>query len=75
MRECEEMLKFVQSSKDSRLDLAGSSQLASRQKLHMCQACIEAEASCQLEHYRAKSPDWPFSYLTVGTRDLVKPPV
>ena len=45
MRECEEMLKFVQSSKDLRLDLVGSSQLASRQKLHMCQVCGEVEAS------------------------------
>ena len=61
MRECEEMLKFVQISKDSRLDLVGSSQLASHQKLHTCQVCKEAEASCQLEHYRTKSPDWPFN--------------
>ena len=61
MRECEEMLKFMQSSKDSQLDLAGSLQLASRQKLHKCQTCGEVEVSCQLEHYRTKSPDWPFS--------------
>ena len=46
MKECEEMFKFVQSSRDSRLDLAGSSRLASRQKLHMCQACGEVEVSC-----------------------------
>ena len=45
MRECEEMLKFVQSSKDLRLDLVGSSQLVSRQKLHTCQVCGEVEAS------------------------------
>ena len=54
MRECEQMLKFVQSSRDLRLDLAGSSQLASCQKLHTCQASGEAEALCQLEHYRIK---------------------
>ena len=54
MREYEEMLKFVQRSKDSRLDLAGSSQLASHQKLHTCHVCGEVEASCQLEHYRTK---------------------
>ena len=35
----------------------------------------EVEASCQLEHYRTKSIDWPFSYLAVGIRDLVKPRV
>ena len=39
MRECEEMLKIVQRSRDSRLDLVGGSRLASYQKLHMCQAC------------------------------------
>ena len=46
MRECEEMIEFVQSNRDSQLDLAGSSWLASGQKLHTCQACGEAEASC-----------------------------
>ena len=35
----------------------------------------EVEASCQLEHYRTKNTDWPFSYLVTGTRDLVKPRV
>ena len=38
MREYEEMLKIVQSSTDLRLDLASGSWLASRQKLHTCQA-------------------------------------
>ena len=61
MRECEEMLKFVQSSRDSQLDLVGSSQLVNSQKLHTRQTCREVEASCQLEHYRTKSQDWPFS--------------
>ena len=32
----------------------------------------EVEASYQLEDYKIKSIDWPFSYLTAGTRDLVK---
>ena len=48
------MLKFVQSSRDSLLDLAGNLRLASCQKLHTCQACREAKMSCQLEHYRIK---------------------
>ena len=30
----------------------------------------EVEASYQLEDYKIKSIDWPFSYLTAGTRDL-----
>ena len=46
MKECEEMLKFVQSSRDLQLDLAGSSRLASCLKLHTCQACGEVEATC-----------------------------
>ena len=33
---------------------------------------IEVEASCQLEHNRTKSTDWPFNYLATGTRDSVK---
>ena len=36
---------------------------------------LEIKASCQLEHYRTKSTDWPFNYLVVGTRNLVKPRV
>ena len=61
------MLKFVQSSRDSRLDLAGSSRLASRQKLLTCQACREDEQSRQLEHYKTKSPIWQFCLLTAWT--------
>ena len=34
MKECEEMLKFVQSSRDSRLELEGGSRLASCQMMH-----------------------------------------
>ena len=33
----------------------------------------DVEASCQLEHYKTKKDNWPFSYLTAGTRDSVKP--
>ena len=33
----------------------------------------EFEASCQLEHYKTESTDWPFSYLAIGTRNSVKP--
>ena len=48
------MLKTVQCSRDSRLDLTGGSRLASRQKLHTHRACRGVEQSCQLEHYRTK---------------------
>ena len=66
------MLKLVQRSRDSQLDLAGNSWLASRQKLHTCQACREAEPSCQLQHYRTKILVWLFSYLAAGTLGPVK---
>ena len=39
MRECEELLKFVQRSRDSRLDLTGGSQLQAARMMHTCQAC------------------------------------
>ena len=50
------MLKFVQSSRDSKLELASGSRLASRQMMHTSEASREDEQSCQLEHYRTKSP-------------------
>ena len=45
MRECEEMLKIVQSSRDSRLDLADGSRFASRQKVGHVPSMPEAEES------------------------------
>ena len=39
MRECEELLKFVQRSRDSRLDLAGGLRLQADRMMHKCQAC------------------------------------
>ena len=33
----------------------------------------KVETSYQLEHYRTKKDNWPFSYLAAGTRDSVKP--
>ena len=49
----------------SRLELAGGSQLVSRQTMHMSEACREDEQSRQLEHYKIKSPVWKF-YLLVA---------
>ena len=63
MRECEEMLKFVQSNRDSRLELIVGSRLASRQMMHTSEVCREDEQSRQLEHYRTKSPVWLFCLL------------
>ena len=56
MRECEEMLKIVQRSRGSRLDLAGGSRLASRQIVAHVPSMPEAEESRQLFHYRTKVP-------------------
>ena len=72
MRECKEILKIVQSSRDLPLGLGGGSRLASRQKVAHMPSMPEVEASCQLEHYRTKSIDWSFSYLVAGTRGSVK---
>ena len=68
MRECEEILKIVQISRDLRLDRAGGLRLASRQKLHTCQACQKLKRHASW----TKSTDWPFGYLAARTHDLVK---
>ena len=56
MRECEELLKFVQRSRDSRLDLAGGSWLQAARMMHTFQACqkLKHHASCSLQD---KSPE------------------
>ena len=48
MKECEELFKIMQRSRDSQLDLAGGSQLQAARMLHMCQACqkLKSHASC-----------------------------
>ena len=56
---------------ESQLDLAGDSRLQAAETTHV-PGMPEVEASYQLEDYRIKSIDWPFSYLTAGTRDSVK---
>ena len=55
MRKCEELLKCVQRSKDSRLDLTGGSWLQAAKLMHTCQACqkLKRRASCSLQD---KSP-------------------
>ena len=48
VRECEKLLKCVQRSRDSRLDLAGGSRLQAARLKHTCQACqkLKRRASC-----------------------------
>ena len=63
MRECEELLKIVQRNRDSWLDLASGSRLASRQNVAYVPSMPEAEESRQLLHYRTKVPGWPSRLL------------
>ena len=55
MRECEELLKCVQRSRDSQLDFAGGSWLLAARLKHTCQACqkLKRRASYSLQD---KSP-------------------
>ena len=51
VRECEELLKCVQRSRDSWLDLAGGLQLQAPRLKHTCQACqkLKHRTSCSLQ--------------------------
>ena len=51
MRECEELLKCVQRSRDLWLDLAGGSWLQAARLKHTCQACqkLKRRANCSLQ--------------------------
>ena len=55
MRECEKLLKFVQRSRNSLLDLVGGSRLQAARLMHTCQACqkLKRRASYSLQD---KSP-------------------
>ena len=68
MRECEELLKCVQRSRDSRLDFASGSWLQAVRLKHTCQACqkLKHRASCSLQDksprlasHKVKPPEHP----------------
>ena len=63
VRECEELLKCVQRSRDSRLDFVGGSRLQATKLKHTCQACqkLKRHASCSLQD---KSSSWLSCLLT-----------
>ena len=63
VRECEELLKCVQRSRDSRLDLAGGSRLQAAKLKHTCQACqkLKRRASCSL-HDKSSRLARPFAH-------------
>ena len=52
VRECEELLKCVQRSRDSRLDFTGGSRLQAAKLKHTCQACqkLKRHTSCSLQN-------------------------
>ena len=51
MRECEELLKCMKRSRDSRLDFVGGSRLQVAKLKHMCQECqkMKRRSSCSLQ--------------------------
>ena len=55
VRECKELLKCVQRSRDSQLDLMGGSRLQVARLMHTCQACqkLKRRTNCSLQD---KSP-------------------
>ena len=62
MRECEELLKCVQRSKDLRLDFVGGSLLQATKLKHTCQACqkLKRRANCSL-HDKSSRLARPFA--------------
>ena len=56
VRECEELLKCVQRSRDSRLDFTGGSRLQAAKLKHTCQACqkLKRHTSCSLQNKSSK---------------------
>ena len=57
----------MQRNRNSRLDLAGGSWVASRQNVAHVPSMPEAEESRQLLHYRTKVPGWPGRLLAAWT--------
>ena len=70
MRNCEELLKIVQRSKDSRPDLAGGSRLQAARMLHTGQACqkLKSCASCCTTGQRPQAGQAVCSQLELATQ-------
>ena len=56
VRECEELLKCVQRSRDSWLDLTGGSRLQATRLMHTCQACqkLKRHTNCSLHEKNSR---------------------
>ena len=70
MRECEELLKIVQRSRDSKLDLAGGLQLQAARMMHMCQACqkLKSCASCCTTRQKSRAGQAVYLWLELATQ-------
>ena len=70
MRECEELFKIVQRSRDLRLDLVGGSQLQAAKMLHTCQACqkLKSRASCCTTGQKSQASQCVCSRLELATQ-------
>ena len=70
MRECEELLKFVQRSRDSQLDLAGGSRLQAARMMHTCQACqkLKRRASYCITRQKSQAGQAVCSRLELATQ-------
>ena len=70
MRECEELLKFVQRSRDSRLDLTGGSRLQAARMMHTCQACqkLKRRANCCTIGQKSQAGQAISSWLELATQ-------
>ena len=70
MRECEELFKFVQRSRDSWLDLTGGSRLQAARMMHTCQACqkLKRHASCCTTGQKSQADQAVCSRLKLATQ-------
>ena len=70
MKECEKLLKFVQRSRDSRLDLISGSQLQAARMMHTCQACqkLKRRANYCTTGQNSQAGQAVYSWLELATQ-------
>ena len=70
MRECEELLKFMQRSRDSKLDLVGGLRLQVARMMHTCQACqtLKRRASYCITRQKSQAGQAVCSRLELATQ-------
>ena len=70
MRECEELLKIVQRSRDLQLGLTSGSRLQAARMLHTCQACqkLKSHASCCTTRQKSQAGQAVYSRFELATQ-------